>query len=172
MPQPSITKIGLKITYIKFHSNFSGANESESHSEAPFNLFQAPLTTSLGSLFCSTPLQNSLISIKKSQRAGECLPHSLNARAPFSIRWSPGCLMFTVGIPWKVVFWYWDRFQFIFLSFVAMTLHVIRIEGPTCLATSFCSTAHSVVIWTKIYTVQSTSWRSSVPLPCLGETFW
>ena len=57
--------------------------------------------------------------------------------ALFLIRWSPGCLMFTVGITWKVVFWYWDRFQFIdFLSFVAMTLHVIRIEGPTCLATS------------------------------------
>ena len=27
MPQPSITKIRLKITYLKFHSNFSGANE-------------------------------------------------------------------------------------------------------------------------------------------------
>ena len=27
MLQPSITKIGLKITYIKFHSNFPGANE-------------------------------------------------------------------------------------------------------------------------------------------------
>ena len=27
MPQPSITKICLKITYLKFHSNFSGANE-------------------------------------------------------------------------------------------------------------------------------------------------
>ena len=26
-PQPSITKIGLKITYIKFHLNFLGANE-------------------------------------------------------------------------------------------------------------------------------------------------
>ena len=48
-----------------------------------------------------------------------------------------GCLIFTMGIPWKVVFWYWDRFQFIdFLSFVAMTLHVIRIEGAICLATS------------------------------------
>ena len=27
MPQPSITKISLKITYLKFHSNFPGANE-------------------------------------------------------------------------------------------------------------------------------------------------
>ena len=27
MPQPSITKIRLKITYLKFHSNFPGANE-------------------------------------------------------------------------------------------------------------------------------------------------
>ena len=27
MPQPSITKICLKITYLKFHSNFQGANE-------------------------------------------------------------------------------------------------------------------------------------------------
>ena len=27
MPQPSIPKMGLKITYLKFHSNFSGANE-------------------------------------------------------------------------------------------------------------------------------------------------
>ena len=27
MPQPSITKIHLKITYLKFHSNFPGANE-------------------------------------------------------------------------------------------------------------------------------------------------
>ena len=44
--------------------------------------------------------------------------------------------MFKMEIPGKVVFWYWDRFQFIdFLSFVAMTLHVIRIEGPSYLAT-------------------------------------
>ena len=27
MPQPAITKIRLKITYLKFHSNFPGANE-------------------------------------------------------------------------------------------------------------------------------------------------
>ena len=27
MPQPSITKISLKITYLKFHSNFPGVNE-------------------------------------------------------------------------------------------------------------------------------------------------
>ena len=27
MPQPSITKINLKIIYTKFHSNFPGANE-------------------------------------------------------------------------------------------------------------------------------------------------
>ena len=27
MPQPAITKIRLKITYIEFHSNFLGANE-------------------------------------------------------------------------------------------------------------------------------------------------
>ena len=27
MPQPSVTKIRLKITYLKFHSNFPGANE-------------------------------------------------------------------------------------------------------------------------------------------------
>ena len=27
IPQPSLTKIHLKITYLKFHSNFSGANE-------------------------------------------------------------------------------------------------------------------------------------------------
>ena len=27
MPQPSITKIRLKITYLKFHSNFPGSNE-------------------------------------------------------------------------------------------------------------------------------------------------
>ena len=27
MPQPSITKIRLKITYLKFQSNFPGANE-------------------------------------------------------------------------------------------------------------------------------------------------
>ena len=27
MPQPVITKIHLKITYLKFHSNFPGANE-------------------------------------------------------------------------------------------------------------------------------------------------
>ena len=27
MPQPSITKIRLKITYLKYHSNFPGANE-------------------------------------------------------------------------------------------------------------------------------------------------
>ena len=27
MPQKSITKIHLKITYLKFHSNFPGANE-------------------------------------------------------------------------------------------------------------------------------------------------
>ena len=27
MPQPSITKIRLKITYLNFHSNFPGANE-------------------------------------------------------------------------------------------------------------------------------------------------
>ena len=45
--------------------------------------------------------------------------------------------MFKMGIPGKVVFWYWDRFQFIdFLSFVAMTLHVIRIKGSSYLATS------------------------------------
>ena len=43
--------------------------KSESHSHAPFNLFQAPLTSCLGSLLWSTPLQNSLISIKIS-RAG------------------------------------------------------------------------------------------------------
>ena len=84
--------------------------KSESHSEAPFNLFQAPLTTCTGSLLWSTPLQNSLISVKI-PRAGEFLPHSLNARALLSIRQSPRCLMFTMGIPWKVVFWYWDRFQ-------------------------------------------------------------
>ena len=105
-----------------------GLNEfkSGSHSEAPFNLFHAPLTTCLGSLLWSTPLQNSLISVKIS-RAGECLPHSLNARALFSIRQSPAVLIFTMGIPWKVVFWYWDRFQFIdFLSFVAMTLRMSR----------------------------------------------
>ena len=59
MPQPSITKFGLKTTYIKFHSNFPGANElkSGSHSEAPFNLFQAPLTTCTGSLLWSTPFK-------------------------------------------------------------------------------------------------------------------
>ena len=35
------------------------------------------------------------------------------------------------------VLWYWDSVQFIdFFSFVAMTLHVIRIEDPMCLATS------------------------------------
>ena len=36
MLQPAIAKMGLKITYIKFHSNFPGANElkSENHSEA------------------------------------------------------------------------------------------------------------------------------------------
>ena len=27
IPQPSITKIHLKITYLNFHSNFPGANE-------------------------------------------------------------------------------------------------------------------------------------------------
>ena len=54
--------------------------KSESHSEAPFNLFQAPLSTCLGSLLWITPLQISLSSVKIS-RAGECLPHSLNARA-------------------------------------------------------------------------------------------
>ena len=27
MPQPSVTKIRLKITHINFHSNFPGANE-------------------------------------------------------------------------------------------------------------------------------------------------
>ena len=31
MPQPSVTKIHQKITYLKFHSNFSGANELISH---------------------------------------------------------------------------------------------------------------------------------------------
>ena len=30
MPQPSITKICLKITYLKFHSNFPGANKIKS----------------------------------------------------------------------------------------------------------------------------------------------
>ena len=30
MPQPTITKIRLKITYLKFHSNFPGANELKS----------------------------------------------------------------------------------------------------------------------------------------------
>ena len=30
MPKPSITKICLKITYLKFHSNFPGANELKS----------------------------------------------------------------------------------------------------------------------------------------------
>ena len=64
------------------------------------------------------PLQISLISVKIS-RADECLPHSLNGRLE---RWS-----FDID----------SRFQFIdFLSFVAMTLHAIRIEGPACLATS------------------------------------
>ena len=38
---------------------------------------------------------------------------------------------------WKVFFYIDSRFQFIdFLSFVAMTLHAIRIEGSACLATS------------------------------------
>ena len=27
MPQPSITRVGLKITYLKFHSNTLGVNE-------------------------------------------------------------------------------------------------------------------------------------------------
>ena len=31
MPQPSITKIGLKITCLKFHSNYPGANELIPH---------------------------------------------------------------------------------------------------------------------------------------------
>ena len=31
MPQPSITKIHLKITYLKFHSNFLETNELSSH---------------------------------------------------------------------------------------------------------------------------------------------
>ena len=83
---------------------------------------------------------NSLVTSEfPAQRASNTEKVSIWRRhhALFLIRWFPGCLMFTVGIPWKVVFWYWDRLQFIdFLSFVAMTLDVIRIEGPTCLATS------------------------------------
>ena len=31
MPQPSVTKIRLKITYLNFHSNFPGANELNNH---------------------------------------------------------------------------------------------------------------------------------------------
>ena len=86
----------------------------------PFNLFQAPLTTCLGSLLWSTPLQNSLISVKISK--SWWIPASLSeSRALVLIR-SPDCLMFTVGIPGKVVFLFWDRFQFIdFLSLVAVT---------------------------------------------------
>ena len=34
MPQPSITKIRLKVTYLKFHSNFPGANELKLGSQA------------------------------------------------------------------------------------------------------------------------------------------
>ena len=35
MPQPSITKISLKITYLKFYSNLSGANELSSFEPDP-----------------------------------------------------------------------------------------------------------------------------------------
>ena len=45
MPQPSITKIRLKMTYLKFHSNFQGANplnafdlEVASFSDEPFDM--------------------------------------------------------------------------------------------------------------------------------------
>ena len=76
------------------------------------------LTTCLVSFLRSIPLQISLISVKIS-RADECLSHSLNGRLE---RWS-----FDID----------SRFQFIdFLSFVAMTLHAIRIEGSACFATS------------------------------------
>ena len=34
MPQPSITKICLKITYLKFHSNFPGTNELTHYPQA------------------------------------------------------------------------------------------------------------------------------------------
>ena len=41
MPQPSITEIRLKITYLKFHSNFPGANEQSGRSPKVVALFSA-----------------------------------------------------------------------------------------------------------------------------------
>ena len=38
MPQPSITKIGLKITSLNFHSNFPGANELRKKQQRPIIL--------------------------------------------------------------------------------------------------------------------------------------
>ena len=71
------------------------------------------------------------------ERPLNLITHSLTSKLPYFSKnlkswWMPAslseckssilCLIFTMGIPWKVVFWYWDRFQFIdFLSFVAMT---------------------------------------------------
>ena len=152
--------------------------KSESHSEAPFNLFQAPLTTCLGSLLWSSPLQNSLISVKISKSwwipasLSECKSSSLDKVSWLSYVYSGNPLKGGIFILRQIpIYWF---------SFVAVTPHVIHIEDPTCHATSdtphqtrrFCSTAHSVVTWMMIYTVQSTSWGSSAPLPWLGETFW
>ena len=40
IPQPSITKICLKITCLKFHSNFPGANELRNHSKPSKSIIQ------------------------------------------------------------------------------------------------------------------------------------
>ena len=52
MPQPSITKIHLKITYLKFHSNFPGANElkniySQAHESKSTKFFTCKQNTHL-----------------------------------------------------------------------------------------------------------------------------
>ena len=134
-----------------------GLNElkSGSHSEAPFNLFHAPLTICLGSLLWSTPLQNSLISVKIS-RAGECLPHSLNARALFPDVYNGNPLKGGLLILWQIpIHWFSFFCSNDCMQFVSKVPHAL--PHRTC---RFCSTAHSVVIWMKIYTVLSTSWRS------------
>ena len=53
--------------------------KSGSHSEAPFNLFQVPLSICLGSLLWSTPLQNSLSkNLKEPASLSECKSAILN----------------------------------------------------------------------------------------------
>ena len=113
---------------------FTSQNHHWSQKEAPFNLFQAPLTTCLGSLLWSSPLQNSLISVKISKSwwipasLSECKSSCLDKVSWLSYVYSGNPLKGGIFILRQIpIYWF---------SFVAVTLHVIHIEDPTCLATS------------------------------------